>query len=1060
MDKSAKLDLYLDFITICRSKLSVKSDVLSLILLNCRLDFADVLNELSEIDAAKGQLEKANTELGEMSWIVESDQQRQMLRKLQTDVRSVTNMDDLPARLDIAALARESGDRLLETRMLARIKLTLNQVQQIDRDSRWTSIFEANVKRYAELHSDPKGNVVLFAGGLSLLASSIGDSTSKAAEFMYQLAKFELKYPEFDIPIQSQNIWRGAARSLRILGKIEDAAAYERKTVSALLDCPWDPTQFYRSYRGKPHGDWAPYLLEIILSWIKSELEHGVISAEEVIDLLLLTHFKKGEKGEEISSSILVQEMRTLSPYILVKNLYGDPHPANAEEWDNRFQRYEFWLLNGPSNVERWIRHTVLADIQEARCASINKYLLEVVDNEVKALDEDLQLAVRQSKLREVTQLLELRKRLDPKAMGSSPEDVSTQESIVMGSRLDLATSFKAFRTEAVKDCDILEVQNWKETEFSRFQGHQKVSRLATLTSIALCMNRRYTLWGTVAPDACLEILAQYDEIYKEQRRERSILRGSENIRVRAQISSRWATYDHYSLAMGTCVEAIGAGQLRNGYHRHIHQDMSYRPAIPPAIRTSYSLFIELINWAQKRKARAITEVLGAEVIISKKVLLSFENDAYAQGMIQRERDIQEMLERGVEDLLGINEALETLRTQMREYPGLKEVMDMRDGLALTDSQIRTLGSALGPNVLIVDYVYLASSYTGLQSEILPMVYKSGHLCKASFVGQNLNYKTLKRWVRTFMEQDQPLSTEQATAALNMLSPLVETAVRFSEPGDTILISPTGLLFGIPLHAIEVAGQPLIERNPIVYTQSLAMFKLCQLSASSLDISETLNPVAIQALSDTDSALPGAASMTFVERIGAVLLTGSDLNKQTFMTAIANSSLVHFYGHVGFKEKDPLDHCLAIRDLNSESVTARDIFNMRLRSGAHISLIGCESGRSEIGSQDDLLGLSTALFYAGARSIVSALWSIQMEDGDVFQEAFYNQLLLQSAEKISSADPVGAVLDMAKALQQAVLEVSIDENGVRRAPYHWAAFTFQGCWNKFPILKRYDDLTF
>ena len=98
------------------------------------------------------------------------------------------------------------------------------------------------------------------------------------------------------------------------------------------------------------------------------------------------------------------------------------------------------------------------------------------------------------------------------------------------------------------------------------------------------------------------------------------------------------------------------------------------------------------------------------------------------------------------------------------------------------------------------------------------MIYKDRQLCKAFFVGQNLNYKTLKRWVRTFMKQERSLSAEQGTAALDMLSSLIETAVRFSEPGDAILFCPTEVLFDIWLHAIEVADQPLIEQNPIVYT--------------------------------------------------------------------------------------------------------------------------------------------------------------------------------------------------------------------------------------------------
>ena len=44
-------------------------------------------------------------------------------------------------------------------------------------------------------------------------------------------------------------------------------------------------------------------------------------------------------------------------------------------------------------------------------------------------------------------------------------------------------------------------------------------------------------------------------------------------------------------------------------------------------------------------------------------------------------------------------------------------------------------------------------------------------------------------------------------------------------------------------------------------------------------------------------------------------------------------------------------------------------------------------------------------------------------------------------------------LDLAKALQAAVLRISMDSTGQRKALYHWAAFTLQGCWNKFPLLK-------
>ena len=92
--------------------------------------------------------------------------------------------------------------------------------------------------------------------------------------------------------------------------------------------------------------------------------------------------------------------------------------------------------------------------------------------------------------------------------------------------------------------------------------------------------------------------------------------------------------------------------------------------------------------------------------------------------------------------------------------------------------------------------------------------------------------------------------------------------------------------------------------------------------------SEAVNPLAIQALSETDSALPTAPSMAFVGRLGARLSTGPELTKRAFIAANADSLLMHFHGHVEFNEKEPLDHYMVIQGLVSERLTTGEIFNI------------------------------------------------------------------------------------------------------------------------------------
>ena len=77
-----------------------------------------------------------------------------------------------------------------------------------------------------------------------------------------------------------------------------------------------------------------------------------------------------------------------------------------------------------------------------------------------------------------------------------------------------------------------------------------------------------------------------------------------------------------------------------------------------------------------------------------------------------------------------------------------------------------------------------------------------------------------------------------------------------------------------------------------------------------------------------------------------------------------------------------------------------------------------------------------------------------MEDGDAFQEAFYDELLCQSSER-ASHDARSAVFDMAKAMQMAVLRMSLDEGGTRKATYRWAAFVFQGLLEQNSPFSRF-----
>lgn len=202
----------------------------------------------------------------------------------------------------------------------------------------------------------------------------------------------------------------------------------------------------------------------------------------------------------------------------------------------------------------------------------------------------------------------------------------------------------------------------------------------------------------------------------------------------------------------------------------------------------------------------------------------------------------------------------------------------------------------------------------------------------------------------------------------------------------------------------------------------------------------------VEALPQDESYRP---EMKFNRILGAHMLRDDELTRSSFLEAAAGVGLLHYHGHIGFHESLAWEHFLYLRRL--EEVKAKDLFDLRLEQGAHVTLIGCQSGRAGFSASDNLMGLNTAFHYAGASSIISTLWKIGNEDGAEFSETFYGALEEQKTRGVVSGEVEGQslILNMAKAMQKAVLKLREGENGVPRAPYHWAGFVFHGFW-QFP----------
>lgn len=257
----------------------------------------------------------------------------------------------------------------------------------------------------------------------------------------------------------------------------------------------------------------------------------------------------------------------------------------------------------------------------------------------------------------------------------------------------------------------------------------------------------------------------------------------------------------------------------------------------------------------------------------------------------------------------------------------------------------------------------------------------------------------------------------------------MQPVLDWTAPEDIVCIVPSGALFYVPMHAIEVQGAPLIVRNPVFYAPSASALRYCARRRQGPDdIRRDATvfgnptgdlPYAAEEASAVARLLGGEESEPFLE---------SEVTRQRWFEAMAGSDIIHFAGHGEFDDEDPLASCLVLA--GDDLLTARDLFGADARPIRLITLSGCQTGVNLVHPGDELLGLTRALLYAGASSLLVTLWRVNDASSSELMTAFYRHWLHGNTMKV----------DALRAAQMDML------NTGRTDPYYWAPFVLIGDW--------------
>lgn len=160
-------------------------------------------------------------------------------------------------------------------------------------------------------------------------------------------------------------------------------------------------------------------------------------------------------------------------------------------------------------------------------------------------------------------------------------------------------------------------------------------------------------------------------------------------------------------------------------------------------------------------------------------------------------------------------------------------------------------------------------------------------------------------------------------------------------------------------------------------------------------------------------------------------LYGDKASKQAFDSLAANYRIVHLSTHGEADDKHGDYSYLAFGDtrdsLHSSLLFVRDLYNYSLNADM-VTLSACETGIGQLQRGEGVISLARAFSYAGAKSIVTSLWSVNDKKTQELMVKFYSLL---DGREATAKD---------KALRQAKLHL-IKKSG---DPYYWAGFVLIG----------------
>jgi CHAT domain-containing protein len=304
---------------------------------------------------------------------------------------------------------------------------------------------------------------------------------------------------------------------------------------------------------------------------------------------------------------------------------------------------------------------------------------------------------------------------------------------------------------------------------------------------------------------------------------------------------------------------------------------------------------------------------------------------------------------------------------------------------------------------------------------------------------------------------------QSAQAGRHLYDLLLGPALPHLEGISNLIISPDGPLWELAFQALQSADRKyLIERVSISYAPSLTvlreMMKLARdrSSDSTQKRSPLLafgNPALAKKTTETvrsvlmDEKLGPLPEAEYqVRRLGelygpadSLIYCGADAREDRAKAEAGRYRIVHFATHGILNDASPMYSQILLATTEGEGaedglLEAWEIMKLDLRADL-VVLSACETARGRVGDGEGVVGLSWALFVAGAPTSVVSQWKVEAASTAELMVGFHRRF----RSRLKSAR---SRLTSAEALRQAALKLLRSEQ--YKDPFYWAGFVIIG----------------